>query len=75
MALIGGVIKKAIDLNAFVRPEPNPYKAQRTVLMQLLKKAKLTAFGMKHKFGEILQSADPVKAFQDSVPVFDYDHE
>ncbi len=73
MALIGGVIKKAINLNALVRAEQNPYKAQKTVLLQLLKKAKLTAFGMKHKFGEILQSADPVRAYQENVPVFDYD--
>lgn len=73
MALIGGVIKKAIDLNAFVRSEPNPYKAQKTVLLQLLKKAKLTAFGMKHKFSEIVQHADPIKAYQENVPVFDYD--
>src|SRR3990170_6899671 len=73
MALLGGVIKKAIDLNGFVSREVNPVKAQKAVLLQLLKKAKHTAFGLKYKFGEILESPDPVKAFQDSVPVYDYD--
>ena len=43
------------------------------MLKQLLKKARLTAFGRKYKFGEILQSADLVKAFQLNVPYHDYD--
>ena len=73
MTLLGGVIKKAIDFNGLISREPNPYKAQKKVLLQLLKKARLTAFGMKHKFSEILKSADPINAFQDSVPVYDYD--
>lgn len=43
MALLGGVIKRAINFNGLVNREPNPYKAQRKVLLQLLKKARLTA--------------------------------
>lgn len=73
MALIGGVIKKAIDINGLIRKEPNPYKAQKAVLLQLLKKARLTAFGLKYQFTDILNSPDPVKAFQENVPVHDYD--
>ncbi len=73
MALLGGVIKKAIDLNGFISSEPNPVKAQKAELLKLLRKAKLTAFGLKHKFGKILESADPITAFQQSVPVYDYD--
>src|SRR3990170_1009435 len=73
MALLGGVIKKAIDLNGFVSREVNPVKAQKAVLLQLLKKAKHTAFGLKYKFGEILESPDPIRAFQQNIPVFDYD--
>jgi hypothetical protein len=73
MALLGGVIKKAIDFNGLISREPNPYKAQKAVLLQLLKKAKHTAFGLKHKFNEILSSEDPVSAFQQRVPVYDYD--
>ncbi|MDO9376267.1 MAG: GH3 auxin-responsive promoter family protein [Ferruginibacter sp.] len=73
MALLGGVIKKAIDLNGLVSREPNPVTAQRTVLKQLLKKARLTAFGMHYNFTGILASEDPIRAFQERVPVFDYD--
>lgn len=73
MALLGGVIKKAIDFNGIISREPNPYKAQKTVLLQLLKKARLTAFGLKYQFNEILNSEDLVKAFQERVPVYDYD--
>jgi len=73
MTLLGGVIKKAIDFNGFINREPNATKAQKTVLLQLIKKARLTAFGMKYKFGDILKSEDPIKAFQERVPVYDYD--
>ncbi|MBA2760642.1 MAG: GH3 auxin-responsive promoter family protein [Segetibacter sp.] len=73
MALLGGVIKKAIDLNGFISSEPNPSRAQKKVLLLLLKKARLTAFGMKYKFSETLNSEDQVKAFQENVPVHDYD--
>ncbi len=73
MTLLGGVIKKAIDFNAMISREPNPYKAQRSVLLQLIKKARLTAFGLKYKFNDILKSPDLIKAFQEQVPVFDYD--
>lgn len=73
MALLGGVIKKAIDFNGLVSREPNPAKAQRKVLLQLLKKARLTAFGLKYNFTGILASPDPVAAFQQAVPVYDYD--
>ena len=50
MSLLGGVIKKAIDLNGFIISEPVSYKAQKKVLMQMLKKVRLTAFGMQHGF-------------------------
>jgi hypothetical protein len=73
MALLGGVIKKAIDFNGMISREPNPYKAQKTVLLQLLKKGRLTAFGLKYDFNEILNNQDVIKAFQEVVPVHDYD--
>lgn len=73
MALLGEVIKKAIDFKGFISSETNPVRAQKAVLRQLLKKARLTAFGMKYKFGAALDSADPVKAFQENIPLHDYD--
>ncbi|MEZ0609080.1 GH3 auxin-responsive promoter family protein [Fibrella sp. WM1] len=73
MAVIGELIRKAIDVYGFVTSEPNPAKAQRDVLRHLLEKARLTAFGKRYTFTEILHSADPVAAFQAAVPVHDYD--
>ena len=73
MALLGGIIKKAIDFSGFISGEPEPFKAQQAVLVKLLEKAKLTAFGMKYKFAEIINSNDCIETFQKNVPIHDYD--
>jgi hypothetical protein len=73
MAVIGELIKKAIDVYGFITSEPDPVKAQRDVLQHLLTKARLTAFGKKHDFSKILTSEDIVQAYQRAVPVHDYD--
>ncbi|RIV17611.1 GH3 auxin-responsive promoter [Fibrisoma montanum] len=73
MTVIGELIKKAIDVYGSITSEPDPAKAQREVLRQLLEKARLTAFGKKHNFASILGSDDIVTAFQQEVPVHDYD--
>ncbi|MFC5412446.1 GH3 auxin-responsive promoter family protein [Larkinella bovis] len=73
MAVIGELIRKAIDVYGFITSEPDPAKAQRTVLQNLLEKAKWTAFGKKYQFGALLDRPDFVKAFQQEVPVHDYD--
>jgi hypothetical protein len=73
MAVIGELIKKAIDVYGFITSEPDPVKAQRDVLQHLLTKARLTAFGKKHDFTKILTSEDIVQAYQRAVPVHDYD--
>jgi len=48
------------------------WKAQQAVLKSLLRKAQFTHFGEAHNFPEIIRSGDMVKAFQQQVPVFDY---
>ena len=73
MAVIGELIKKAIDVYGFITSEPDPAKAQRDVLRNLLTKARLTAFGKRYDFTQILSSDDVVQAFQQAVPVHDYD--
>ena len=73
MALLGGIIKKAIDFSGFISGEPEPFKAQQTVLVKLLGKAKLTAFGIKYQFAEIIDSNDCIETFQKNVPIHDYD--
>jgi hypothetical protein len=73
MAILGEVIKKAIDISGFITGDSDPAKAQHKELLELIENAKHTAFGLKYKFGEILESADPVRAFQENVPIYDYD--
>ncbi|MGA0559099.1 GH3 family domain-containing protein [Larkinella sp. VNQ87] len=73
MAVIGELIKKAIDVYGLITSEPDPATAQREVLRHLITKARLTAFGKKHQFSDLLTSDDLVKAFQQAVPVHDYD--
>jgi hypothetical protein len=73
MTVIGEVIKKAIDFTGFISSETDPVKAQQTVLHELLDKAKYTAFGLKYNFSELLNQPDSIAAFQQAVPVHDYD--
>lgn len=73
MAVIGELIRKAIDVYGFITSDPDPVKAQYEVLLNLLGNAKLTAFGKKYNFSRILTNADVIKAFQQEVPVHDYD--
>jgi hypothetical protein len=73
MSVIGELIKKAIDVYGLVTSEPDPVKAQQAVLKNLLTRARLTAFGKAYNFTAILNSEDVVAAFQEAVPVHDYD--
>jgi hypothetical protein len=73
MAIIGELVKKAIDLTGFIISDPDPVKAQEEALKKLIEAAKFTAFGKKYNFKEILESENVVAAFQNAVPVHDYD--
>ncbi|MBD1428480.1 MULTISPECIES: GH3 auxin-responsive promoter family protein [Sphingobacterium] len=73
MAIIGEIIKRAIGVTGIISSDPEPIKAQQEVLISLLQKAKNTAFGRKYNFENILLEADPIKAFQEQVPIYDYD--
>lgn len=73
MAIIGEIIKRAINVTGFISTELPPAVAQQHVLLNLLEKAKHTAFGRKYKFGDILADPLPTAAFQYSVPIHDYD--
>ncbi len=74
MYLLGHFIKTGIRLGA-TRPEPwIPAKTkQKRVLIRLLSEAADTAFGRQYGFREILEQPDPVRAFQERVPLHDYD--
>ena len=74
MAIIGEIIKRAINVNGIISSTPLPADAQREVLTDMLKKAKYTAFGRKFDFSALLAETNPVKAFQENVPIYDYDN-
>lgn len=73
MAIIGELIKSAIDFTDKLVKNPEPLAAQQQVLKQLLTVAKDTAFGRHYQFDRILNSESIAKTFAETVPVFDYD--
>ncbi|HTN19850.1 MAG TPA: GH3 auxin-responsive promoter family protein [Pelobium sp.] len=73
MSVIGELIKKAIDVTGFIKGSGNPVAEQEAVLKHLLETAKLTAFGKKYGFAEILKQPSVSLAFQKNVPIHDYD--
>jgi len=76
LAIIGSIIKRAIELRSLSNKENqkrfDACKAQQVVLKKLLRKAQYTHFGEAHNFSELLRSKDLVRDFQKLVPVHDY---
>lgn len=75
MPVLGSIIKGAIDITGKVPKNiipKRPYNVQKRLLKRLIRKAQLTAFGEKYGFTDILGEKDLVKAFQQKVPVHDY---
>ncbi len=72
MAIIGGLIKKVIDVTGTFSGDKNPVEEQQKVLKNLLEKAIDTAFGKYYGFEKILASKNLEKSFRESVPYFDY---
>ncbi|RMA58546.1 GH3 family domain-containing protein [Ulvibacter antarcticus] len=73
MAILGTIIKAAIDLRDSLVSETSPVEAQKEVLKDLLTKAKETSFGKYYGFKKILEAEDMTKAFSDAIPYHDYD--
>ena len=72
MAILGSIIKGAIDLKDTFSSETSPIEEQRAVLKDLLERAKDTAFGKYFGYSKILESQNISEAFADTVPFFDY---
>ena len=72
MAIIGSIIKGAIDLKSALTSETPHIEAQQNVLKELLEKASDTQFGKHYGFSEILNSENIQKAFAQKVPYHDY---
>ncbi|TDS17573.1 GH3 family domain-containing protein [Sphingobacterium paludis] len=73
MAIIGEIIKRAINVNGLISKDPSPVEAQEAVLLGMLANAKHTAFGRHYHFERMLAAENPITAFQHGVPIFDYD--
>ncbi|MCF8218065.1 MAG: GH3 auxin-responsive promoter family protein [Bacteroidales bacterium] len=76
MAILGSVIKRAIELKGKTPWDKNRTlngtTAQTKVLRKQLTKAQKTDFGRRFHFDKILHSPDVVRAYKEKVPVFDY---
>lgn len=77
MPILGSIIKKTYELRKFPidqkkRMQTDPYLTQVKTLKKLIKKAQFTSFGEHFNFADFLRHPDPVKAFQQNVPIYDY---
>ena len=72
MAVLGSIIKGAINITSRIPVRKNVYKQQVKQLQKLLTKAQFTAFGTNYEFNKILVQEDPIKLFQQNVPIYDY---
>jgi hypothetical protein len=73
MAIIGEIIKSAIEISHSIIENPDPVSSQRKVLTDLLDKARKTSFGVTYRFRDMLTLDDPRKAFANIVPFHNYD--
>jgi hypothetical protein len=73
MAIIGELIKRAIELSHTIISNPDPVSAQRNTLTSLLERAGGTSFGRAYGFRDILTKIDLHESFSSSVPFHDYD--
>lgn len=75
MAILGSILGKVLELRKslpVVRIPRSNYQLQKSSFVRLLKKARNTQFGHHYGFDEILNSPNPMRAFQNRIPVFDY---
>lgn len=75
MNLLGNLIKRGILIGrkfADYQPDITSKRKQEIVLRGLLRKAQHTTFGTYYDFKEIWKSDNPMKVYQQRVPLFDY---
>lgn len=71
--LLGQLIKRTISLNQRLSvAQSAPLKQQQKMLRRLLRKAAYTKFGLHYRFSEILRAENLIPAFQQHVPVHNY---
>ncbi len=72
MPILGSIIKSAIDIRSRIPARKNVYKQQVKQLQKLITKAQDTDFGVQFNFGDLALREDPIKIFQQTVPIYDY---
>lgn len=72
MAVLGAIIKGAIDLRDTFVSETPPVEAQLYVLTKMLQTAKDTAFGKYYGFEKILKAGNIPESFASTIPFHDY---
>jgi hypothetical protein len=72
MPILGSIIKGAIDIRSRIPARKNVYKQQVKQLHKLIGKAQFTDFGIQYNFSEMSLLEDPIRMFQKTVPIFDY---
>ncbi|MBL7829205.1 MAG: GH3 auxin-responsive promoter family protein [Saprospiraceae bacterium] len=73
MSILGTIIQKSAKLGALVdNPRHTPVELQYQQLMELLREARYTAFGLEYGFHELMWADDPIEAFKKAVPATDY---
>lgn len=73
MAILGNIIKTAIELTDRLIPETEGVSAQEQELCKLLSTAQDTEFGQQYSFKKLLTASDVCKAYAESVPFHDYE--
>jgi hypothetical protein len=75
MAIVGSILQEVIKKKKdnLDRRQIN-FNLQEKTLKKLLRKAKNTEFGIEYGFGNMLQSENCIKEFQQKVPIFDYEN-
>jgi len=72
MAILGSILKRAVNLGGKI-PKRKDYVSQQTkVLKKLLSKAEHTAFGEHYNFTKLLQEKNITEQFQATVSMYDY---
>ncbi len=72
MAILGSILKTAVDIRGKIPKKGNFEKQQIKELRKLLAKAQYTAFGEHYHFSKLLQEKNPIKQFQSTVKIHDY---
>ncbi|ARN76615.1 GH3 auxin-responsive promoter [Nonlabens spongiae] len=72
MALLGPLVKTALNIHDRFTTTTDHVQAQEKVLKHLLERAKDTSFGLYYGFDSVLKSDDIESAFAKAVPFHDY---